>query len=96
MNDSRVDDRRDVAHSTNPLGGQENIEQDALATRPDGPQSNVPPARTGKASDPKTGAQVQGRTSASGGADRIAPDTRIPEPVKQDLGFRRNSSDGER
>lgn len=29
MNNSRIDDGRDVAHSTNPLGGHENIEQDA-------------------------------------------------------------------
>jgi hypothetical protein len=129
MNDSRIDDRRDVAHPTNPLGGHENIEQDDLGRPMDadaeklsaaGEQShvtglpregdaddmttdayggtphNIPPARTGKASEPKAEAEVRGRTSNSGGTNRVDPATRIPEPVTQDLGFRRNANDGER
>ena len=35
MNHSHIDDRRDVAHSTNPLGGHENIERDGLGQSPD-------------------------------------------------------------
>lgn len=129
MNDSSIDDRRDVAHSTNPLGGHENIEQDDLGRPMDadadklaaaGEQSRIaglplegdpddlttdtfggtphriPPARMGKASDPQAEAEVRGQTSNSGGARRIDPATRIPEPVTQDLGVRRNASDGDR
>jgi len=57
---------------------------------------NVPPARSGQASAEQAPAEIHSRTSNSGAAGRIDPNTRIPEPVKQDLGFRRTSRDGER
>lgn len=56
----------------------------------------VPPARSGQSVAEQDEAEVRGRTSGSGGAGRIDPDTRIPPPVKQDLGIRRQSDDGER
>lgn len=50
---------------------------------------DVPPARSGKASAEQDEAEVRDQTSNSGGSNRIDPATRIPAPVKQDLGFRR-------
>ena len=61
-----------------------------------GMPGGVPPARSGQASTDVDAAEVRGDTSNSGGTNRIDPDTRIPVPVKQDLGFRRTSKDGER
>jgi hypothetical protein len=57
---------------------------------------NIPPARSGQAAAEEDPADVRGQTSNSGGANRIDPNTRIPEPVKQDLGFRRTFEKGER
>jgi hypothetical protein len=69
---------------------------DAAGDRYGGLPRGVPPARSGRAAAKQDEAEVRGQTSNSGDANRIDPDTRIPAPVKQDLGFRRTSNDGER
>jgi len=69
---------------------------DAAGDDDSGLPGNVPPARSGQASAEQPPAEIRGRTSNSGGTGRVDPGTRIPEPVKQDLGFRRTSGDGER
>ncbi|MDB5526818.1 MAG: hypothetical protein JWM58_4581 [Rhizobium sp.] len=70
-----------------PGGGNPN---DATSDTYGGLQRGIPPARSGKASAEKDVAEVRGRTSNSGGTERIDPDTRIPEPVTQDPGFSRS------
>ena len=69
---------------------------DATSDRYSGLPRGVPPARSGQAAAEQDEAEVRRRASNSGGANRIDPDTRIPAPVKQDLGLRRTSNDGER
>jgi hypothetical protein len=76
-----------------PGGGNPN---DAADERFGGLPRGMPPARTGRASAEQEPAEVSGQTSNSGGANRIDPKSRIPQPVKQDLGSRRASDEGER
>jgi hypothetical protein len=76
-----------------PGGGNPN---DSADDRYGGLPRGVPPARSGQASAEQEPAEPRGQTSNSGGAGRIDPGTRIPEPVKQDLGFRRTFKEGER
>jgi hypothetical protein len=82
-----------AAVSGTPGSGNPN---DAADERYEGLPRGVPPARSGQASAEQEPAEIRGRTSNSGGADRIDPNSRIPAPVKQDLGFRRTPEEGER